>query len=569
MKSTNIAYIILSLLILTACSVDQKDKTISSVDTRQYENDTFPNALENAGKVTYSTEAKAGDYLEPLLDTLNIKNYIADTGNADSIYSNLKRFYRLQEYELAWYSPERPEKETEALLKILLDAGQHGLDSANYDVFKLANLQNEVYRKDKVHPMELAVLDVRTSVSAITFAWHLKNGIFVPVVEEGLWLKPERQSGVAQYLVRQSVPKAIERLKPAHPNYDATLKAIGRYEKIAKNGGWSTLPDGTMLQQGDTSNLIPRLREQLRLTDDYQGDGDSIYFDKALYKAVQNFQKRHGLEQDGIVGNTTLDALQMSAETKVRILRKNLERMRWMPDSLEDQYIHINLPEYKMTVYESGQEVMDMAVIVGTIENRTPIFHDMLEYLVFSPTWTVPKSIVEKEMLPSIREDPSWLTERDYKVYDSWSEEAVELNPKKVDWEKMTADSIMIVQNPSTTNSLGRVKFMMPNAVSIYLHDTPANHLFNEDERAFSHGCIRIERPVEFAEYLLRDQEEWDAAKIRESLTLEEPETVRLKKHVPVYITYRTAWADQDGVVQFREDIYGLDQKEPVRFASN
>jgi len=567
MQSINLHTILVFLLLLAGCT-NNKQKAVSHVDVTRHESDTFPNALSEAEKVAYTGEDRAADFLPALLDTLTINRYISDVRNKDSIYNNLKKFYSLTDGQLAWYSPEKPEKHTEALMKELLQADQHGLDSGDYDVFKLANMQNMVYAKGEVHPFELAMLDVRTTIAAITFAWHLKNGKHIPVQDDGLWLKNWRESSVALPLTSYDFPEVLEELIPGDMHYTSTLKAVKKYEEITKNGGWTLLPDDLHLEEGDSNRYVPALKRQLAMTGDYSGDTTSRFFDEILAGAVMKFQLRHGLPQDGIVGTTTLDALQVSAEDKLGILKTNLERLRWMPENLGDKYIVINIPEYEMVVMENQKEIMNMAVIVGTIENETPVFHDRLEYIVFSPTWTVPKSIIEKEMLPEIRKNPDYFKERDYRVYDSWAEDASELDPEDVDWDKMTADSIKIVQNPSTTNSLGRVKFMMPNSVAIYLHDTPANHLFSENQRTFSHGCIRLERPVEFANYLLKENKEWDEERIRKSLTLDEPVIARLKEHIPVYITYRTAWATSDGLVHFREDIYGLDQKDKILFAT-
>lgn len=556
---------LLPALIVAGCSKISGDK-VSSIDVTTYAYDTFPNALENISKVEFDSEVNANELLNDFLDSLNLEAYISDKHNRDSIYADLKRFYSLQDNELVWYNEDKPSKDTDDLLTILLEADKYALDSADYNVYKIVNLQHQVYQSDP-NPLTLVMLDVRTSIAYITFAWHLHNGKSVPAIEEGLWLKSPGEASIAKELADNSISSAIESLQPTHKDFKPTLLAYHTYRKLQKQGGWQALPPSLVVSRGDTSVYVSMIRQRLTLTNDYSENESDSVFSESLENAVKKFQFRHRMEEDGVVGNTTLSALNIPVEQKIEVLKKNIERIRWMPNDLGDRYITVNIPEYELVVYDGNEQVMTMAVVVGEEQNKTPIFHDKLEYIVFSPTWTVPKSIVTEEMLPAVRKDKKYLSDRNIKVFDGWGEDAKELNPKRVKWDKVDADSIMFVQDPGTTNSLGRIKFMMPNSMAIYLHDTPANHLFNENDRAFSHGCIRVEKPIEFASYLLGDQEEWDEQTIRDSLNLEKPKNVILKEHVPVYIIYRTAWATEEGIVHFREDVYGFDKENQINYA--
>jgi murein L,D-transpeptidase YcbB/YkuD len=565
------AFIILmgASLVISSCDQLNREKHISSINVSNYESDTFPNALQGTKEIAYDTEEKACSFLPGLLDTLQLEAYISDEHNRDSLYHDLLRIYQLNDTTLAWYSRDKPLDKTEDLMKELLNASEYALDSSVYHIYKLANLQNKVYGEEEVHPMALAILDIRTSVEFLKFAWHLHNGRFSPKVENGLWLKSPQESSVAKIMLMENVSKMLEALQPANEHYSPTLKSLLKYRDIAQKGGWPILPDNIKPAKGDTSAIVAELKTRLHVTGDLKDSPSDSIFDDDLEEAVARFQKRHGLTSDGVPGESTLTAMRIPVEQKVAVLEKNIERMRWMPNDLGEFYIKINIPEYQLTVHQGNDIPMTMKVVVGEKQHKTPVFHDMMEYLVFSPTWTVPKSIINEEMLPQVRKNKDYFAEHHYKVYDGWHEDAEELNPKKVNWDKMTGENIRVVQSPGPWNALGRIKFMLPNNVAIYLHDTPATHLFNEKDRAFSHGCIRVEKPVEFAALLLQDNKEWDIEKIKNSRSLKEPKTVTLSKPVPVYLIYRTAWAEEDGTVQFREDVYGFDLQKQMTFASN
>ncbi len=565
MKLTNIIYILcLPILVITACHRTDSPTYKSKINVEEHATDTFPDKF--ADREAYREfETKA--LISGMLDTLNTEQYISDKYNSKSIYSGVVEFYSLQDSSLAWYSRQAPLEKTEKLMAELIEPGKYGLYDFDYDIFKLVNRQNALYSSGDIRPVELAELDIRTTIAAITFAWHLHNGTSLPSLETGLQMKSGEKSSVARVLAEESIEDAFEILIPKDVFYASTLKAINRYEEIRENGGWKKLPEDLLLKRGDSSRYIPEIRSHLHQTGDYSGDLDGVVFDKPLEEGVRRYQERHNMEADGVVGGKTLDELNKSVEERIAMLKLNLERMRWMPSDPGEEYIVINIPEYMLNVFKNGKNELNMNVIVGSRENKTPLFHDELEYIVFSPTWTVPRSIVRDEMLPLIMKDKSYFDNKDYRVYNSWTEEAEEINPKKVKWSKISPDSIMIVQAPGASNALGRIKFMMPNSESIYLHDTPTDYLFAEPERAFSHGCIRVEFPETLAAYLLQDQSEWSESEITKSMDLHEPKPVRLNRKIPVYLTYRTAWADDSGRVHFRNDVYEIDTTDRERLA--
>jgi murein L,D-transpeptidase YcbB/YkuD len=304
------------------------------------------------------------------------------------------------------------------------------------------------------------------------------------------------------------------------------------------------LPEGVKkLEAGDTAEAIVSLRRRLRLLGDLERDGAGPVYDSTLVLAVQRFQRRHGLEPDGIIGAGSLRAFNVPLARRLRTMLINMERLRWVPEQQPADLLVVNIPEFRLHVYEQGREVMSMAVVVGATATRTVIFSDTLSQIVFSPTWTVPTSITRNEILPKMARDPGYLRKNNMEIVGG------------------TASLPVIRQRPGASNALGRVKFLFPNSYSIYMHDTPSQGAFALEKRAFSHGCIRLSQPRELAEYLLRDDPDWTAESIRQAMYGGRETTVLLKQKRPVRIGYFTAWVDGEGQLNFRDDVYGHDER--------
>lgn len=290
---------------------------------------------------------------------------------------------------------------------------------------------------------------------------------------------------------------------------------------------------------------------------------DSLLYDSKLISAVKQFQHRHGLEVDGRIGGNTIEAMNVSVNDRIESIILNLERLRWLPSDLGKDYLMVNLPEYKLNIYKNRKLDLDMRVIVGKKTTSTPIFKDTLKYLVFSPTWTVPMSIKSVEMLSRLQKNSAYYSNRDFKFYNGWNLND-EVDPRNIDWSKYGENNFPFtaVQQPGPSNALGLVKFIMPNDLSIYLHDTPTDYLFERNERAFSHGCIRVEKPDVLAKYLLKPHRGWDMNAIHKAMRSDKPIRVDFKEDLPVYLVYLTAFVDELGLINFREDIYNYDQQQ-------
>lgn len=281
----------------------------------------------------------------------------------------------------------------------------------------------------------------------------------------------------------------------------------------------------------------------MQASGDYPADDTSKRFEAAFKSAVQQAQKRFGFKQDGVINAALVKELNVPIEDRIEQLLINMERMRWLPKTPAGNRIVANIPEFKLRVFEDAKKVFDMDIVVGKAGNNTVVFSDMLKYVVFSPYWNIPRSIVRNEILPGMERNENYLAAR---------------NMEQTGYSNGLP---VIRQKPGGANALGKVKFIFPNSYSIYFHDTPSKSLFNREKRAFSHGCIRLAEPKRLAEYLLRNQPEWTSDKISEAMNVSQEKWVTLKDPVPVFITYFTSWVDSEGLLNFRNDIYGHDKK--------
>lgn len=327
--------------------------------------------------------------------------------------------------------------------------------------------------------------------------------------------------------------------------YKQLNKAVNAYQKIKARHEWDPilLSNKQVLKLNDTSEVILKISERLKLLQDLQSFRSSDIFTAKLENAVKRFQLRHGLEEDGIVGPAFIRALNMPLEKRIEQLEVNLNRLRMDTLQLKGRRIIANIPEYRLYVYEDNREVLTMDIVVGKSTDPTIVFADTMENIVFSPYWNIPASIVKNEIIPQMNKNAGYLKKNNMEITGK-------------------ADGLPLIrQKPGPENSLGNVKFLFPNQHNIYFHDTPSKSLFERNSRAFSHGCIRLSKPAELARYLLRDQPEWSDEMILEAMNSGKEKWVKLAAGVPVSIIYYTAWVDQSGRINFRDDIYGHDQE--------
>ncbi len=493
-------------------------------------------------------------------------------GNAKIKASELlPTFYEKQNYSPAWVGNKGITPQADVLIRIIREADKEGLRPGDYHIDQIEETVAEINQNQSdgktSDPRVLATLDLLLTNAFLFYSSHLLNGRINPEAVDSAWVIGHRKKDIIDVLstalIFNRVEETLKELAPQHPGYAKLREALTEYRKIAKNGGWPLVQNGIKIEKGLRNQRVELLRKRLSITGDLKDKAskDPVLFDDSMEQGVRNFQKRHGLKADGVAGQSTLAALNVPVEKRIRQIELNMERLRWLPQSLGSRYILVNVASYELYVVEKEETVMNMRVIVGKPYWDTPVFSANMTYLVLNPHWNIPQTIFIEETLPKILKNPDYLSKDRIKVLRSWSNKAAEIDPKTIDWSKVTEQNFKyrLRQEPGPGNPLGKVKFLFPNPHNVYLHDTSNKSLFNKAQRNFSHGCIRIEKPIDLAEYVLRSDSEWTPEKIRTTLKKRSTTNILLPEPIPVYLLYFTAWVDGEGLIEFRNDIYGRD----------
>jgi len=355
---------------------------------------------------------------------------------------------------------------------------------------------------------------------------------------------------------------------PREPDYWALVGAFWKYLDLANAGGWPTVPMGPKLEQGMKDPRVAGLRARLAVTDGAVLDvAEPDLFDPQLVEAVEAFQRRHGLGDDGVVGFKSVDALNVPIASRLQTIAYNLKKRHDAATDWGDRYIVVNIAAATMVFVDGGQIAYETNTVVGRPDRQTPELDSQVNRLEFNPYWTVPPKIARVDLLPKLQKDPGYLAAHGIKIYSSWEEAADEIDPDTIDWHSAEAKAMRyrLRQDPGPENALGPVKFLFPNPYDVYLHGTNHSDLFVKPARFFSSGCIRLPRPIEFASVVLRDDPSWDQARIDSVLQSGINTPVRLAQPIPVHLVYRTAWVDGAGAVQFRDDVYGRDKQATTK----
>jgi murein L,D-transpeptidase YcbB/YkuD len=483
-------------------------------------------------------------------------------------------FYKSRDYRPVWLDDRGPLPQARSLVDTIRQADREGLKADVYHLSvvepMLQKLEAAKTDEGQPDPDVLADLDLLLTDAFLLYGSHLLAGRVNPETINPRWGVASRQRDLTEILISTlerdgSIRKALEGMLPSHEGYPALREVLARYREIARNGGWPRIPSGPMLRPGDRDERIPLLRERLLISNDLRpgapDSGGSDFYNPYLEQAVKQFQSRHGLFPDGVVGPATLAALNVSVEWRIRQIELNMERWRWLPEELGRRFVLVNTADFYLEVVEDDELRFFMKIIAGRKARRTPVFSGRITYLVINPYWNIPHKIAVRDLLPKIQADPEYLQRESIRILESWKEDAPEIDPKTVDWSSITKWnlSFRFRQDPGPRNALGRIKFIFPNKFAVYLHDTPSHHLFQKIRRSFSSGCIRIEKPYLLAEYLLASDPRWSREKLVEAVESRKNRVVKLRESVPVYLLYWTAWMDGKGQLQFREDVYGRD----------
>lgn len=473
----------------------------------------------------------------------------------------VRDFYRSRQETTAW---TRLEAINELLAAIEASRGE-GLDPNAYHLVKLTLLvQPAAYGTEDEGALAREIL---CTDAFLTLASHYRYGRINLQAILPEWQPQARDEKfgalLGKALARGDIRASLERLLPNAPGYVALKEAYRYHRTMAEQGGWPTITDGSHLQQGDRGPRVALLRQRLTQSNDLAPEAASgDRFDAQLHRAVQHFQARHGLKADGVVEATTLKTLNIPVQRRLQQLATNLERWRWLPRTLGNRDIVVNIPGFSLTVLENQQPVLAMKVVAGRPDRQTPIFSSTVTHLVLNPTWEVPREIASKDLLPKIKKNPNYLKQFGFRIMSANGNGGQELDAGQLDWQKITPATFRhhLSQNPGRENFLGQVKFIFPNPYSVYLHDTPSKKLFQKESRPFSSGCVRLEKPLDLAALLLRPTPLGSREGLDKALANKATRTVRLPTPIPVHLVYLTAWADAQGTLHMRPDLYGLDR---------
>jgi murein L,D-transpeptidase YcbB/YkuD len=504
--------------------------------------------------------------------TTDLIRYVVAINGAESVDDTalaqpgqVSRFYWQRDFRPAWFDRDGIFIEAGDLVQALRRVEEEGLPSQDY---ALAAIEQLMFREID-DPQQLAQLDLLLTDAFFHYGQSVRTGRLDPRSIGGDWFIPatpfEAPLLLPGALAQKNLAEVLAGLPPPHEGYRSLRAILRQYRAVAAAGGWSPVAGGDILRLGVREERVVQLRRRLIMSEDLAlgTTDDPELFDATLRRAVRRFQRRHGLQADGSVGAGTLAALNVPVEQRIRQIEANMERWRWLPRQMEPRYILVNMAGYELQVIEDGKSVLSMRVIVGRDYRQTPVFSSTMTSLVLNPHWYVPRTIFRDDILPRLRRDPALLTRLGMRVFSSLSGNGSEVDAATLDWATVDGDSFphTLRQEPGAHNALGRIKFLLPNRYGIFLHDTPDRRLFSQTARAFSSGCIRLEDPVEMARYVLADEKRWNRTALEEAIAQGKPLSLDLPEPIPVYLTYWTAWVDEGGVLQLREDIYGRDRR--------
>jgi L,D-transpeptidase YcbB len=478
---------------------------------------------------------------------------VLDGGDTLRISAQTVAFYRRNRYRPAWSEQTEATASARAVHASVAAAQHDGLDPNRYGHDVAERLLDALATKDRKELDEdtrsryAAELDLVLSEGFMRYATDLVRGTIDPEEVGRSWRIPRPDApteAVLRSAVRGDPVQIADRLRPQSVQYRRLMSGLQRLREARDAGGWLPLPADIRVAEGDSTTAVIALRSRLASSEDpreaalaRRGADRPAVYDRDLRDALRHFQRRHGIDDDGLVGSSTLRELNHTVDERIAEVRLNLDRWRWLPTQLGSLYVMVNIAGFELEVVENGRPIEAMNVVVGKPGWTTPVFADTMKYIVVNPYWTPPQSILQEEIYPAMARDPGYLARNNF---------------------ERTRDGT-IRQRPGRNNALGRYKFMFPNDDNIYLHDTPASHLFSRARRDFSHGCVRVERPADLARLLVTKTTQHSPAALDGMLATGAEKWITMRRPVPIYIVYFTTWAKEDGTLRFHHDVYGHD----------
>jgi L,D-transpeptidase YcbB len=544
----NILFIALTIFLFCSCNNDKNNSSQENGETTIAGEDVDKpiDETERKKKITdrdYSITKEIA-YNDLFLDSMAMESYITNRQLGDKkIARRIRSFYNARNYQYAWFSS-----------KGLTEQSRFFWNQYDYAVTHLkdTSLVNSTFYKQAERYLNQEKMTANTADTLIRntefgFTEHFIR--FINSTYEKGYVKRKEQEKFIPIKKVDPMVMADSLLNKKHKDekyyedvnemYAGLKKNLLLYYSIAKAGGWPIITAGkAALKMGIEDVTIPSVKKRLQLTLDMPGNDSSTLFTDTLEMAVKKFQHRHGYKEDGIITASLIKDMNIPASKRLMEILLNMDRMRWLPQKPTGNLIIVNLPEFMLHVYDGKKKEFDMVVVVGKVGNNTMMFNGDLNQIYFSPYWNVPQSIIKNEIMPAIARNPNYLAGKNM--------------------EKIGGG---IRQKPGPGNALGKVKFIFPNSFNMYFHDTPSKSLFGRDKRAFSHGCIRLSEPQKMAEWLLRNDPEWNTEKIVSAMNQTTEKGVKLKQAIPVFIIYYTSWVDDQGQLNFRDDVYQHDNE--------
>ena len=498
----------------------------------------------------------------------------------DDIEVNLKSkqkldgFYRQRSFDPIWTTDEGLEDFSRDFIELLKKSSEKGLFPAEYYVEEIDLLISELFNtNDDYYKAQLLTrLDLMLTDSFFVYLTDILSGRIDREEEKRVWLKDDLNINLKKILNEVYVEQDIENIFPINenldiriPEYKIILENLSLYQQAQNGGGWSNISGGDILRSGDRGERVKQLRERLQ---NEPGQWLSLesdnpdYFDQELQRAVFNFQQKHGLLLTGQVGENTLQALNKTAEEIIKTMKINLERIRWLYQNAQETYIIANSPSFSMQFVHRGEEVTRERTIIGKKNRPTPVFSSYITSIVFNPRWYIPESIAVNDYLPHVKEDISYLEERNVKVYQETDSGFQEVNPEEIDWEEQYENELEYYfwQEAGPWNALGDVIFQSPNNYHVYMHDTPEQYLFENQIRSFSSGCVRVQNAINLAEYFVEHFAEQEWEEIQEIRNENNETVINLQERIPLHFTYFSVWVSAGDQIRIYDDVYEKDE---------
>ncbi len=499
------------------------------------------NKEKNKPYLPDSTIYSNQNFTELTLDSEAVTSFLKTNPISNSLSNEVVEFYTNRNSQLGWFNQSgmtcAAPNFYNQLQSYARDFADNSLNNAQLDTLMK---QFEVDEKQFLNDTKkIEQLDLLLTTTFFRYAEKVYGGTTKKATDLE-WFIPRKKKNYQVVIDSLVSSELCEKLQePVNQYYIRLRQQLKRYRNIQKNGGFPIIiTEKKLLSINDADSCLLNLKKYLVLSEDLKIDDNSILFTDSLAKAVLTFQKRVGLSENGALNQLTINEINKPVAFRIKQIMVNMERLRWIPVEIEKDYLLINIPEFRLHIFENEKPIWNTNVVVGKEVKRTSIFKGNLSQIILNPYWGIPTSIVRNEILPHIRRNPNYLSDNNMEIING--------NYR---------------QKPGKNNALGKVKFMFPNNYHIYLHDTPTKGLFGETKRAFSHGCIRVENPKKLVNYLLRNNSSWNPERVDKILLTNVQTGIRINPTVPVYIAYFTAWVDINGQLNFRNDLYDLDKK--------